>query len=178
MPKIEVAIKEAILRGARRQIRLATHSLRRDVHRLRQHVGQLKRDVVALREVATQWERTGQMEGWMPRVSEDELKAARLSPRLIQKLRARFRLSQAALGRLLKVSAVSVLQWEQGRSEPSEPNRRGLVALRKLGRRDVKRLIAQLPQATARPKGRTSRRRKRGRQAMRTSGRRAGRKTR
>jgi ribosome-binding protein aMBF1 (putative translation factor) len=132
VPKIEAAIKEVILRGARREIRLATHSLRRDVRRLRRHVGQLRQSVASLREVAAQWRRVYQAEGWGQQVSAEELKVARLSPRLIQKLRARLRLSQAGLAQLLKVSAAAVLGWERGRSEPSEPNRKGLVGLRKL----------------------------------------------
>jgi DNA-binding transcriptional regulator YiaG len=163
--KIESAIKEAILRGARRQVRAITTPLRHEVRRLRLTVGQLRRDLSAWRDVARQWQRMSRSATWKPEVSDAELKTSRLSPRLIQKLRVRLALSQAALARLAGVSTGSVVQWERGRSTPSGPNRKSLVALRKLGRRDAKRLLASLAQAS--PARTARRRRRRGRPARR-----------
>ena len=169
MAKIEAAIKDAIRRGARRQVRDLTTALRRDVRRLRRALGGLRRDVAAVRDVAAQWQRMAEASPWRPEVSDAELRAARLSPRLIVKLRARLALSQAALARLVGVSTAAVAQWERGRSAPSGQNRRALVGLRKLGRRDVRRLLARAgrPAAVrrrprrARRRGRPSRRRRR-----------------
>lgn len=143
MPKIEIAIREAIARGAGRQIRRVARPLRREVRRLRQIIGQLRQDMAALRQVATQWRRMVQTTPWKPQVSEEEVKAARLSPRLIQRLRARLGLSQKALSQLVGVSPAAVAQWERGGSVPSRQNRTTLVGLRKLGRRDVKDLLAR-----------------------------------
>lgn len=145
VPAIESAIKDAIVRGARRQVRLTTTPLRREVYRLRRIVGQLRQELRAVREAAHQWQRMAQRDGWRPQVSDEELKTSRLSPRLIQKLRARLRISQAALARLVGVSAGAVVQWERGRLTPSEKNRKGVIALRKLGRREVGRLLTALP---------------------------------
>jgi DNA-binding XRE family transcriptional regulator len=166
--KIETAIKEAIHRGARRQVRVVTTSLRREVRRLRQAVARLRREFGALRDVAGQWQRVVRVTPWQPPVSDTELRTARLSPRLIQKLRARLRLSQAGLARLVGVSTAAVLQWERGRSAPSGQNRRNLVGLRKLGRRDVKRLLAETERraparARSRQRARPRRRARRGR---------------
>ena len=101
MPKIEIAIKDAIRRGAGRQIRQATTPLRREVRRLRRIVASLRKDLIALKATAILWERSAQQTPWSATVSEEAAKAARLSPRLIQKLRARLGVSQAALGRLV-----------------------------------------------------------------------------
>jgi DNA-binding transcriptional regulator YiaG len=163
--KIEAAIKEAVLRGARRQVRSVTGPVRREVRRLRHLVAQLRRDVSNLRDVATEWQRVARATPWQPTVSESELREARLSPRLVRKLRVRLGLSQSALGRLVGVSAASVVQWEQGRSRPAGQNRKSLVGLRKLGRRDVKRLLAGIEQGAPRRKpsprrGRAGRRRR------------------
>lgn len=160
MAKIESAIKDAIARGARKQIRQATSPLRREVRRLRQAVRQLRTDVSAMREVAAQWQRTARAKPWSPEVSEQESKAARLSPRLIRKLRGRLGLSQARLARLVGVSAGAVVQWERGRSAPSDQNRKAVVALRKLGRREAKRVLSGMPKPPARAKapGRARRR--------------------
>ena len=75
-------------------------------------------------------------------MSEDEARAARLSPGLIRKLRKRLALSQAAVARLVGVSPAAVVQWEQGRATPAGKNRAALVGLRRLGRRQAKRLLA------------------------------------
>jgi DNA-binding transcriptional regulator YiaG len=144
--KIEAAIKEAVLRGARRQVRSVTGPVRREVRRLRQLVAQLRRDVSALRDVAAQWQRVARTTPWQPDVSDSELRGARLSPRLVRKLRVRLGLSQSALARLVGVSTASIVQWERGRSKPAGQNRKSLVGLRKLGRRDVKRLLAGMEQ--------------------------------
>lgn len=160
MPKIENAIRDAIARGARKQLRQVVTPLRREVRRLRQALRQLRADVSGVRDVAAHWQRATRARPWRPEVSEQESKAARLSPRLIQKLRARLGLSQARLSRLVGVSAAAVVQWERGRSAPSGENRKALVALRKLGRRDVKRALAALSGHAGSGKGRSKARRR------------------
>ena len=49
MPKIEVAIKEAIDRGARRHVRRVATPMRREVRRLRQLVAGFRNDLAASR---------------------------------------------------------------------------------------------------------------------------------
>jgi DNA-binding transcriptional regulator YiaG len=167
VPKIEAAIKEAVLRGARRQVRSVTGPVRREVRRLRHLVAQLRRDVSALRDVAAQWQRVARATPWEPAVTEAELREARLSPRLVRKLRVRLGLSQSALARLVGVSAASVVQWEQGRSKPAGSHRKNLVGLRKLGRRDIKRLLAGMERERPLRRPRRPRRVKRRRAASR-----------
>ena len=106
--------------------------------------------------------------GSMIRQLLDEVKAARFSARLIQKLRARLGLSQMALGRLVGVSGAAVVQWERGRASPSAPNRKALVALRKRGRREVKRLLERVANpARTRPRRAPKRGRRQGRRGGR-----------
>ena len=160
MAKIELAIKDAIHRGARRQLRLVTVPLRREVRRLRRMVSVLRRDVSALKDVASTWERAARATPWTAQVSEEAVKAARLSAGLIKKLRTRLGLSQAALARLAGVSPGAVVHWERGGVVPSGERRRALVGLRKLGRREVKRLLATMPAGPSREGGRKPRRRR------------------
>ncbi len=150
MPKIEMAIRDGIQRGARREIRLVATPLRREVRRLRHTVAGLRKELIALRATAAQWKRVAEQTPWSSTVSDETVKAARLSPRLIQKLRARLGLSQSALAKLAGVSGAAVLQWEQGRAAPSGDRRKAVVALRTLGRREVKRLLARMPTPAAR----------------------------
>jgi DNA-binding transcriptional regulator YiaG len=101
-------------------------------------------------------------------VSEEEARAARLSPGLIRKLRLRLALSQASVARLVRVSPAAVVQWEQGRATPTGKNRAALVGLRRLGRRQAKRLLASVvPTREARKSAASRRRRARPRRARR-----------
>jgi DNA-binding transcriptional regulator YiaG len=144
LARIEAVIKDAIARGARKQVRSATQPLRRDVRRLRQAVRELRSQLAALGDVAARWRESADGRGWQPTVSEDEARAARLSPRLIRKVRDRLGLSQAAIARLVGVSPAAVVQWEQGRATPGGRNRAALVSLRRVGRRQARRILASL----------------------------------
>jgi DNA-binding transcriptional regulator YiaG len=142
--RIDVVIKDAIARGARKQVRQAVGPLRRDVRRLRVVVRELRARIAALREVAARWEASPASRSWEPAITEEEARAARLSPRLIRKLRDRLDLSQAAVARLVGVSPAAVVQWEQGKATPTGRNRVQLVGLRRLGRRQARRLLSSL----------------------------------
>ena len=163
MPKIELAIKAAIDRGARRHIRQVATPMRREVRRLRQLVAGFRKEVIALKATAAQWDRMADQRPWTATVSDNAVKAARLSARLIRKLRTRLGLSQVALGRLVGVTGTAVVEWERGRAKPSGERRKAVVALRGLGRRDVKRLLDRMPKTAAKrgPQARKARRRTR-----------------
>lgn len=158
MAKLETMIKEAIARGARRQVRLVVLPLRREVLRLRRKMAEAQGALTGLRRRAMSWERMMASAPPVPRVSEEDAKAARLSPRMVQRLRKRLGLSQMALARLLKVSGPAVAQWEAGNSKPRGQNRASLVALRKVGKREVKELLSRQVKETAAPKRRPRRR--------------------
>jgi DNA-binding transcriptional regulator YiaG len=157
--KIDAAIREAVVRGARREVREQVTRLRREVRRLRHGFGELRRDAAALKNTAALWQRMVRSTAPSPELSERELRAARLSPGLIRKLRARLGVSQAALARLAGVSPATVVGWERGRSRPTDANRRRLIGLRKLGRREARRLLAAMPSTrSAEPRRRARRR--------------------
>lgn len=142
MAKLEAAIREAIARGARRQVRLATLPIRREVAKLRRRVAQDHAILTTLSRSAAALER--RMDGSpSPPVSEAEVTSARLSPRLVQSLRRRLGLSQMGLGRLVGVSAPAVAHWEAGNTAPQGRNRAVLVGLRKVGKREARALLAQ-----------------------------------
>jgi DNA-binding transcriptional regulator YiaG len=159
LAKLETVMKEAIARGARRQLRMVVTPLRREVGRLRRKVGELQGTLATLRQSANGWKRLMEAAPAIPQVSEEDAKAARLSPRLIESLRRRLGLSQMALARAVGVSAPAVAHWEAGASTPTGQNRVNLVALRKLGKREVKELLARRAKETASGSARTRKRR-------------------
>jgi DNA-binding transcriptional regulator YiaG len=156
--KLETVIKEAIARGARRQVRVGITPLRREVVRLRKKMTELQATVTTLRRNAVGWTRLMKAAPAIPQVSEEDAKAARLSPRLIESLRRRLGLSQTALARLVGVSSTAVAHWVTGDSMPTGRNRMTLVALRRVGKREVKELFARLVKETASRKRRTRKR--------------------
>jgi DNA-binding transcriptional regulator YiaG len=158
LAKLETVIKEAIARGARRQVRMVVTPLRREVVRLRRKVTELQGMVATLRRSAASWKRMMDASPLTPPVSEEEAKAARLSAGLIESFRKRLDLSQIGLARLIGVSGTAVAHWEAGASAPKGKNRVSLVALRKLGKREVKELLARRAKE---PASRTARTRKR-----------------
>lgn len=165
MAKLEAAIRDAIARGARKQVRAVVTPLRRDIGRLRRKVVELDGTLASLRRSAAAWDRMALAAPPVPPVSQEESKAARLSPRLVRSLRKRLALSQTALARLVGVSAPAVAHWEAGNAAPTGQNRATLVALRKVGKREAKELLVRRENEKgargARARGSTSRRRRR-----------------
>jgi DNA-binding transcriptional regulator YiaG len=75
--------------------------------------------------------------------SPDEVKASRLTPERIAGLRKKLGISQRELGVLVGASLGAVASWEKGKFKPRGDKKAALVALRKLKKRDVKKLLAE-----------------------------------
>ena len=81
--------------------------------------------------------------------TSEEVKKSRFSPRLLQSLRRHLGISQKELAILTGVSIGAVHLWESGKfmpkeEEEEEKKKKGMmVALRKLGRRDVRKLLEE-----------------------------------
>jgi DNA-binding transcriptional regulator YiaG len=156
--QLESAIRETIARGARRQVRAVVMPLRRELLRLRKRMTEIQATVVMLRKSANGWKRLMDVAPVIPHVSEEDAKAARLSPRLVVALRKRLGLSQSALARLVGVSAPAVAHWEAGNSEPTGQHRANLVALRRVGKREARDLLARRAEETPGQRPRARRR--------------------
>lgn len=72
---------------------------------------------------------------------------ARLTPASIRQHRLRLGLSQAQLAALVGVTPVAVYYWESGRTTPRGASREGLLELRTLGVREVKRRLGGVSRA-------------------------------
>ena len=165
MGKVEEAVRSAIMRVVNRELRGSVVPLTRDVRELKRVVASLARSVAQLEKMAAEQARTAQQELSRLEAPEEEVETARFSPRLIGALRRRLKLTQGELGAVLGVSANSVQAWETGRSAPRGANRASLVALRKLGRREVKQIlpgklaaVAEAAPASRKPRRRRAKR--------------------
>jgi DNA-binding transcriptional regulator YiaG len=142
MGKVEAVIKSEIVRLARRELRKIAVPLGRDVRSLKSTISQLRKTVSAL-ERFTALQRK-EMGGKKPlEATPEEVKISRFSPRLIRSLRKKLRISQKELAILTGVTVGAIHQWESGMFKPSPKKKIVLVALRKLGRRDARKLLEE-----------------------------------
>jgi DNA-binding transcriptional regulator YiaG len=162
MGKMEEALRSEIGRLARKELRETVGPLSKEVRELKRAVARLSKIVNALEKNAAQRTRLGLGAQAQLRAPADEVKAARLSARVIKNVRKKLGISQGKMAALLDVSPASVAFWEQGRARPRGTNKNALVALRKLGRRDVKRILAEkgIPDSAKKSKKRRKKRSK------------------
>lgn len=143
MGKVEEAVRSITLRTVRRELQMNLAPLRRELTELRRSLTRLDAAVSSLKEaVSTGVINTNVAHIKVDDISDSEVRRARISPDLIKKLRARLGITQAQLAAILSITGPAVAQWESGTSEPRGENRTALIALRKLGRRDVDQLLA------------------------------------
>jgi DNA-binding transcriptional regulator YiaG len=142
MGKMEDALRDEIRRLARKEIKDTLTKFSRDIRTLKKENRDLRRQVDALtKQQGVAAPAPGPVE--LPPVSEAEMEKARFSAKLLKKLRTRLNLSQGELADLLGVSTPAVSAWEQGRARPAGENLKAIVALRKLGRREIQNLQTQ-----------------------------------
>ena len=153
MGKIEAIIKSEIVRLAKREIREISTPLARDIRALKSTVSQLRKTVLTLeRFTALQKEELKKKEIFLEATPE-EMEISRFSPRLIQSLRKQLGVTQRELALLTGVTVGAIHQWESGMFKPRQEKKGMLVALRKLGRRDVGRLLEEKRAKMAEKKG-------------------------
>ncbi len=141
MAKIEGIIKAEIMRLAKKEVRAVFRPLKREVWQMSSKLSSLSKGIASLNRVAKELH----LEEAEPKLeaSPEEVKASRLSPERISRLRKKLGISQREMGILVGASLGSVLSWEKGKSKPRPDKKAVLVALRKLKKRDVKKLLVQ-----------------------------------
>jgi len=142
MGKVEAIIKSEIVRLAKREMRRVATPLRRDIRSLKSTVSQLRKTVLDLERFNALQKKERDKQPPL-KAAPEEVATSRLSPGLIRSLRKRLGLSQRNLARLVGVTPLAVYQWESGVFKPKEEKKGVLVALRKLGRREAKRLLEE-----------------------------------
>jgi len=143
MGKLEATIKTEIERLAKREIRKVSVPLRRDVRSLRITVSQLRKAVLPLKRFAADQQKELAKREMRLEASPEEVKKSRFSPQLVQSLRKHLGITQKELAVLAGVTVGAVQKWEAGRFRPKDKKRGVLVALRKLTRRDVRKLLEE-----------------------------------
>jgi DNA-binding transcriptional regulator YiaG len=143
MGKVEGIIKSEIVRLAKREIRKISVPLGRDVRSLKSVVSQIRKTVMALERFATHQQKELSRTKTPLEATPEEIKISRFSPRLIRSLRNRLGITQKELAILAGVTVGAIHQWESGMFKPKGTKKEVIVALRKLGRREVRSLLEE-----------------------------------
>jgi DNA-binding transcriptional regulator YiaG len=157
MGKVEGIIKSEMVRLAKREVRKISVPLGRDVRALKITVSQLRKTVSGLERFATHQQKELEKEGVALKATPEEVKMSRFSPRLIRSLRERLGLTQKEMATLAGVTIGAVYQWESGKFEPRGEKKAVIVALRKLGRREARKLLEKRGTQTSEKKARAPR---------------------
>jgi len=159
MGKLEQFFRSEMVRLSKREMNRVWVPVKRDVRSLKRTVSQLRKTVLALEQFADRQRKQLAQEEAQLTALPDTVKKSRFSPRLIRALRKRLGLSQRELAILSGVTVGAVHQWETGKFIPKEEKKGVLVALRKLGRREARRLLSSKTVAPSpkRPKRRAIR---------------------
>jgi DNA-binding transcriptional regulator YiaG len=143
MGKLGSIIKSEVIRLAKREMRRVSVPLGRDVRSLKNTVSQLRRSVLAIERFVVQKQKELSKREIRLEALPEELKKSRFSPRLIRSLRKKLRITQKELAALIGVTVGAVHQWEGGKFQPKTVKKARLVALRRLTRSDVKKLLEE-----------------------------------
>jgi DNA-binding transcriptional regulator YiaG len=166
MGKLEGMIKSEIVRLAKREVRKISGPLGRNVWSLKSTVSQLRKAVLALQRITANQQKELQKGKMVLEAPPEEVKESRFSPRLIRSLRGHLGITQKELAILTGVTVGAVHLWENGQFKPSMKKKAAMVALRKLGRREVRKILEGKGSQKAQKKA-TPRRRKRTKRARR-----------
>ena len=146
MGKVESTIKGEIMRLAKREVRGSFFPLRREVYSLKLKLSSLMKSFTAMERQAKEVLQEQAKKKFELQATPEEVKVSRLTPQRIRLLRNKIGISQKDLGILLDVSIGAVGMWEKGKFAPSAKKKAALIALRKLGKREVKQLLAEKKQ--------------------------------
>ena len=166
MAKFETIIKSEMMRLAKREVRKICVPLGRDVRSLKSAVSQLHKSVLILQRITAGQQKELEKGRMLLEAPPEEVKESRFSPRLIRSLRGHLAITQKELAILTGVTVGAVHLWESGRFKPSMKKKAVMVALRKLGRREVRNLL-ESKKAQGAEKKAPSRRRRRSKRTRR-----------
>lgn len=143
MGKIESTMKSEIQRLAKREIKSTFLPLRREVRNVRLRLSSLSKKFRVLDRLAKEQIIPMTSEKFKLEASPEEVKVARLTAARIRNLRKKLGISQREVAVLTGASMGAVVMWEKGKFKPKADKRGALIALRKLGKRQVKRILAE-----------------------------------
>ena len=141
MGKLESTIKSEIQRLTKRELRATFLPLRKEARSIRLRLSTLSKNFSALNRLTKEQLQRVPKKGL--EATPEEVKASRITPERIRRLRNKLGISMRELALLTGSSLSAVLSWEKGKFKPRGEKKAALVALRKLRKREVRKLLAE-----------------------------------
>lgn len=146
MTTFAVSLKKEIARMARKELKSDIESLRKTAAGHRSEIAALKRELKALRDETKRQARQLKSVSGAVVSSSDEVaprrgRQARYSAEGFAAMRKKLGITQAQMGQVLGVSTLSVYKWESGQVVPRQTQQEKILALRKVGKRAVAKLL-------------------------------------
>jgi DNA-binding transcriptional regulator YiaG len=140
MSSFAAAIKNEVVRLARKEVKGAVGPLRKQLAAQRSAIAELKRRVAELEQ---RTKRIASVSRAVVAPGEPaSANSARFSAKGLRSLRSRLGLSAADFGTLAGVSGQSVYNWEAGKTRPQRAQVEAIQALRSLGKREAAARLA------------------------------------
>ena len=161
MPNFAQAIKEEITRLAKKEVKKASGPLNDRVRQLSRTVSSQEKKIARLEKTVAKQEKDLRQAAPVPEAAPpEEVKKARISPRLVKSQRKRLKLNQTQFADLLNVSVAAVRSWEQGRAMPKAETMATFVAVRKLKPQEAWERLGIEPPVKKKTRKKRSRRKK------------------
>ena len=141
MANIQQLLNDEIRRLARKETSGALKDLKAQLVELRKTVAELNRRLKALEKAAPVIEVVDA--DCTADEAKETVKALRVTPQRITKWRTALGLNKSQYAELLGVNLLSVLRWESGKSTPRDEQKRRIVAVRDMGKRELAKLMAE-----------------------------------
>ena len=149
MGKLESTIKSEIQRLAKREVRSVSLPIKRDVRKMKITLSKLSKTFSGLERFAKE-----ALKEAKPKLeaTPEEVKSSRITPDRIRGLRKKLGISQRELGVLTGATIGAVASWERGKFKARGEKKVALVALRKIRKRDVKKMLAEKSEPASKEK--------------------------
>jgi DNA-binding transcriptional regulator YiaG len=142
MANIAVVLRDEIRRLARKEIRAMVGSTQKAVAQYRKEIANLKRQLGQQEKNVAQLRKQLSERQVSPATEVESSESLRFSARSVRAQRRRLGLSAADYGRLVGVSALTIYNWESGKSRPRQAQFAAVVAVRGIGKREAAERLA------------------------------------
>ena len=144
MPNVASILKQEISRVARKEAKSFFKTLPGSMGSLKKTVSEQKKRISVLEAKIAKFEKILAKDSKIALPKPEELEHSRLGAKNIVKLRKKLELTRAEMAKLVGASTNSVFLWENGKATPRAAAKAKIIALRGLGKREIKKLLAGL----------------------------------
>jgi DNA-binding transcriptional regulator YiaG len=137
---IKQALYDEIRRLARKEIKAALAPMQETIGALKKQVAEQKRQIAVLGKCCAP--AVAEAAPAAPKAAAAD-KRVRINAAGIQRLRNKLGLTQSEFAKAIGVAMHTVSVWEQGRRVPRQTQKVRICALRNMGKREIKKLLAQ-----------------------------------